>query len=254
MRIWYAKDYNKMSKMAAAIVASQVTLKPSSVLAFITGSTPIGTYKELIRKYEEEEVDFSSAKVMNIDEYVGLSKTSDQSYSYFMYHNLYKYINVFEENTLMFRGENLELDKECQRMEANLKRFGTIDLHLLGIGRNGHVAFNEPSDSFSKGIRHVELSNETIEDNSRFFDTRSDVPKRAYTFGIRTIMSAKRILLLASGEAKQEILYKALFGPITPAVPASVLQLHPDVDVIADEKALKEVIQRMPEEIVNLRR
>lgn len=254
MRVWYAKDYNKMSKMAASMVASQITLKPNSFLALITGSTPIGTYKELIRKHEEDELDFSNVRVVNIDEYVGLPKTSDQSYSYFMYHNLYKFLNLAEENILTFRGENLELDKECQRMETNLRRQGTIDLHLLGIGRNGHIAFNEPSDSFSKGIRHVELSKETVEDNSRFFDSRSDVPKRAISFGVKTIMSARRILLLASGETKQEILFKALFGPITPEVPASALQLHPNVDVIADEKALKEIIARFPDEVLGMKK
>ncbi len=243
MRLYRAKDYDDMSRKAANIISAQVTLKPDCVLGLATGSTPIGTYKQLIERYQNGDLDFSQVRTANLDEYKGLTKDNDQSYYYFMYNNLFKDINIDMANTNIPDGTNPDGAAEAARYDQVVRDLGGVDLQLLGMGHNGHIGFNEPSDSFDKGTHCVDLQPSTIEANKRFFASIDDVPKQAYTMGIQTIMSARSILLLVSGADKAEILYKALRGPITPHVPASVLQLHKDVIVIADEAALSKFDQ-----------
>lgn len=252
MRVWFTKDYAAMSRLAANIISAGVVLKNDSVLGLSTGSTPVGIYKELIERYSAKDVDFSKVTVINQDEYIGLPKDSDQSYAYFMYHNFYKGVNVAEKNRHIPNGENLDIAKECKRYEKVISDAGGIDMLLLGIGSDGHIAFNEPGEVFKKYVHAEDLNENTIEANSRFFDSLSDVPKRAYTIGIKNIMDSRRIVLAVNGEHKAEILSKAVLGSITPQVPASILQLHPNVDVVADEKALKKIIELSPDIISNL--
>lgn len=243
MRLYRAKDYNDMSRKAANIISAQIILKPDCVLGLATGSTPIGTYQQLIARYQEGDLDFSQVRTANLDEYRGLTRDNDQSYYYFMYHNLFKEVNIDMANTNIPDGTNPDSAAEAARYDQVIRDLGGIDLQLLGMGHNGHIGFNEPSDAFDKGTHCVDLQPSTIEANKRFFASIDDVPKQAYTMGIQTIMSARKILLLVSGAEKAEILYKALCGPITPHVPASVLQLHNDVTVVADEAALSKFDQ-----------
>lgn len=238
MRIIKATDYNDLSRKAANVIAAQVTLKPDCVLGLATGSSPLGTYKELIEGYEKGVLDFSGVKSVNLDEYKGLTRTDDQSYYYFMHNNLFKYININPENTNVPDGTESDSTRECTRYEDVIKRLGGIDLQLLGLGHNGHIGFNEPDEAFAPSTHCVDLAESTIEANKRFFASADDVPRQAYTMGIGTIMKASRILLIVSGTDKAQILHDVLFGPITPQVPASVLQLHKDVIVVADEAAM----------------
>ena len=237
MKIIKTKDYADMSRKAANIIAAQVIMKPDCVLGLATGSTPIGTYKELIKAYENGDLDFSLVKTANLDEYRGLEKTNDQSYDYFMKDNLFNHININFENLNIPNGEKPDAEEECARYEAVVKALGGQDLQLLGMGHNGHIGFNEPADEFPKVTHCVDLQESTIQANKRFFEKVEDVPTQAYTMGIGTIMQAKKILVIASGTDKAEIVKKAFFGPITPQVPASILQLHPDVTVVVDEAA-----------------
>jgi glucosamine-6-phosphate deaminase len=237
MKIIKTKDYADMSRKAANIIAAQVIMKPDCVLGLATGSTPIGTYKELIKAYENGDLDFSLVKTANLDEYRGLEKTNDQSYDYFMKDNLFNHININFENLNIPNGEKPDAEEECARYEAVVKALGGQDLQLLGMGHNGHIGFNEPADEFPKETHCVDLQESTIQANKRFFEKVEDVPTQAYTMGIGTIMQAKKILVVASGADKAEIVKKAFFGPITPQVPASILQLHPDVTVVVDEAA-----------------
>ena len=237
MKIIKTKDYADMSRKAANIIAAQVIMKPDCVLGLATGSTPIGTYKELIKAYENGDLDFSLVKTVNLDEYRGLEKTNDQSYDYFMKDNLFNHININFENLNIPNGEKPDAEEECARYEAVVKALGGQDLQLLGMGHNGHIGFNEPADEFPKETHCVDLQESTIQANKRFFEKVEDVPTQAYTMGIGTIMQAKKILVVASGADKAEIVKKAFFGPITPQVPASILQLHPDVTVVVDEAA-----------------
>jgi glucosamine-6-phosphate deaminase len=237
MKIIKTKDYADMSRKAANIIAAQVIMKPDCVLGLATGSTPIGTYKELIKAYENGDLDFSLVKTANLDEYRGLEKTNDQSYDYFMKDNLFNHININFENLNIPNGEKPDAEEECARYEAVGKALGGQDLQLLGMGHNGHIGFNEPADEFPKETHCVDLQESTIQANKRFFEKVEDVPTQAYTMGIGTIMQAKKILVVASGADKAEIVKKAFFGPITPQVPASILQLHPDVTVVVDEAA-----------------
>ena len=237
MKIIKTKDYADMSRKAANIIAAQVIMKPDCVLGLATGSTPIGTYKELIKAYENGDLDFSQVKTANLDEYRGLEKTNDQSYDYFMKDNLFNHININFENLNIPNGEKPDAEEECARYEAVVKALGGQDLQLLGMGHNGHIGFNEPADEFPKETHCVDLQESTIQANKRFFEKVEDVPTQAYTMGIGTIMQAKKILVVASGADKAEIVKKAFFGPITPQVPASILQLHPDVTVVVDEAA-----------------
>ena len=243
MRLYRAKDYNDMSRKAANIISAQIILKPDCVLGLATGSTPIGTYQQLIERYREGDLDFSQVRTANLDEYRGLTRDNDQSYYYFMYHNLFKVVNIDMASTNIPDGTNPDSAAEAARYDQVIRDLGGVDLQLLGMGHNGHIGFNEPSDAFDKGTHCVDLQPSTIEANKRFFASIDDVPKQAYTMGIQTIMSARKILLLVSGAEKAEILHKALCGPITPHVPASVLQLHNDVTVVADEAALSKFDQ-----------
>ena len=237
MKIIKTKDYADMSRKAANIIAAQVIMKPDCVLGLATGSTPIGTYKELIKAYENGDLDFSLVKTANLDEYRGLEKSNDQSYDYFMKDNLFNHININFDNLNIPNGEKPDAEEECKRYEEVVKALGGQDLQLLGMGHNGHIGFNEPADEFPKETHCVDLQESTIQANKRFFEKVEDVPTQAYTMGIGTIMQAKKILVIASGVDKAEIVKKAFFGPITPQVPASILQLHADVTVVVDEAA-----------------
>lgn len=241
MRIYRAKDYADMSRKAANIVSAQVIMKPDCVLGLATGSTPIGLYKQLVEWYQKGDLDFSEVRTVNLDEYKGLSRDNDQSYYYFMHAQLFDHVNIPVENTHLPNGMEMDSEKECARYSKLIRSMGGIDLQLLGIGHNGHIGFNEPEEAFETDVHCVDLTKSTIEANKRFFASADEVPKQAYTMGIKTIMQAKKILIVASGEDKAEIVHDAFFGPITPKVPASVLQLHNDVTLVADEAALKKV-------------
>ena len=241
MQIYRAKDYEDMSKKAANIIASQIVLKADCVLGLATGSTPIGAYKNLVEKYEQGDLDFSQVTTVNLDEYKGLPRENDQSYYYFMHDNLFDHVNVKPENTHLPDGTKEDSDEECARYEELIRTLGGQDLQLLGLGHNGHIGFNEPDAIFEKATHCVDLQESTIEANKRFFASADDVPKQAYTMGIGTIMQAKKILVVVSGEDKADTVAKAFFGPVTPEVPASILQFHKDVILVADEAALSKV-------------
>lgn len=238
MNIYKTKDYEDMSRRAAAIVAAQVILKPDCVLGLATGSSPVGLYQHLIRQYEAGELDFSKVTSVNLDEYKGLGPDHPQSYRRFMDSNLFDHINIDKENTFVPDGLEEDSDKACSEYDRRIAQTGGVDLQLLGLGNNGHIGFNEPDESFQCDTHCVRLAQSTIEANKRFFAGEDEVPRYAYTMGIRSIMCAKKILLIVSGSAKAEALKAALYGPVTPKVPASVLQLHPDVAVVADAEAL----------------
>lgn len=235
MQFVTVKSYEELSQKAANIIASQVILKPTCVLGLATGSSPVGTYKKLIEKCESGEIDFSDVITVNLDEYVGLDSSNDQSYRYFMEDNLFKSINIKKENTYVPNGCADDLKAEGKAYDDRIKAFGGIDLQLLGIGLDGHIGFNEPDSYFTAETHEVVLDESTIKANSRFFANEDEVPKKAITMGMMSIMQAKKILLVANGASKKDILEKAFFGPITPEVPASILQLHPDVTVIFSE-------------------
>lgn len=241
MQIYRAKDYEDMSRKAANIIASQVVLKPDCVLGLATGSTPIGAYKNLVEKYEQGDLDFSQVTTVNLDEYKGLPRENDQSYYYFMHDNLFDHVNVKPENTHLPDGTKEDANEECARYEELIRSLGGQDLQLLGLGHNGHIGFNEPDAVFEKTTHCVDLQESTIEANKRFFASADEVPKQAYTMGIGTIMQAKKILVVVSGEDKADTVAKAFFGPVTPEVPASILQFHKDVILVADEAALSKV-------------
>lgn len=241
MRIYKAKDYDDMSRKAANIISAQVILKPDCVLGLATGSTPIGTYKQLIDWYNKGDIDFSEVTTVNLDEYKGLDKDNDQSYYYFMHHNFFDHVNISPDSINLPNGMEPDSAKECARYDEVIRSVGGVDLQLLGLGHNGHIGFNEPAEEFKKGTHCVDLQTSTIEANARFFASMDDVPKQAYTMGIRTIMSAKKILVVVSGADKAGIVKKAFTGPVTPHVPASLLQMHPDVTVVGDAAALSEL-------------
>ena len=238
MRIICAKDYKEMSEMAADIIGAQILLKPDAVLGLATGSTPIGTYEELVRRYEAGRLDFGKIKTVNLDEYRGLTRDNDQSYYYFMHTHLFDHININKNNTNVPDGMEPDALKAGQDYENIIKNYGGIDLQLLGLGNNGHIGFNEPGDEFIDKTHVVDLTESTIEANKRFFASIDDVPKQAYTMGIGSIMRAKRVLMVVNGKGKAEIVKEAFFGPITPKVPASILQLHNDFILIGDAEAL----------------
>jgi glucosamine-6-phosphate deaminase len=224
--------------MAANIIWAQVVTKPESVLGLATGSSAEGIYKFLAEKHLEGDADFSKAKSVNLDEYVGLPPDDPNSYNFFMKSRLFDHINLKEHFLPNGAAENT--DEECLRYE-NLLNSMDIDMQILGIGVNGHIGFNEPGEVFSKGVRVVDLEESTRVANSRFFKSLADVPKKAYTMGVAQIMKAKKILLLANGESKSDALYKAIKGDITPKLPASILQIHQEVIIIGDELALKKI-------------
>ena len=238
MKIFVTETYDAMSRKAANILSSQITLDPASVIGLATGSTPVGTYKVLIERCQSGDLDFSQVKTINLDEYVGLAPDHDQSYRYFMQTNLFDHINIKRENTHVPNGLAADPDAECARYDEIIDTLGPIDIQVLGMGHNGHIGFNEPADHFPVGTHCVDLTEETIEANKRFFASKDDVPRQAYTMGVGTIMNARKVLLIASGADKAEIIKKSFFGPVTPEIPASILQMHPDFTLVADEAAL----------------
>ncbi|MCI6064488.1 MAG: glucosamine-6-phosphate deaminase [Roseburia inulinivorans] len=241
MKIIRTKDYRDMSRKAANIISAQMILKDDSVLGLATGSTPIGTYDQLVDWYKKGDLDFSKITTVNLDEYKGLPKENDQSYWYFMNKNLFSRVNIRPDYHFLPDGMNLDSANECERYEKLIDSLGGIDLQLLGLGRNGHIGFNEPCDSFPQDVHVVDLTESTIEANKRFFASADDVPKQAYTMGVGTILRAKMILLVVSGKDKAAALNAVVNGPITPQVPGSVLRLHPNVIIVADEDALSEM-------------
>ena len=232
MRIYCTKDYKEMSRKAANLISAQVIIKPDCVLGLATGSTPIGIYDQLVEWYHKNDIDFSEVTTVNLDEYRGLTKENDQSYYYFMHTHLFDRVNIRPDHSFIPDGTCEDSEFECSRYENQIRSLGGIDMQLLGLGRNGHIGFNEPGEAFEKETHCVKLTESTVKANSRFFDTIDEVPKEAYTMGIKAIMQAKKIVVVVSGEGKAEIAKKAFFGPVTPKVPASVLQLHNDVTVI----------------------
>lgn len=231
MRVLEVRNYGEMSALAAELIGAQVLLKPRCVLGLATGSSPIGTYERLVEAHRAGRLDFSQVRTMNLDEYCGLRGDDPNSYRYFMDHHLFSRVNLQRENTHLPNGAAPDLEEECRRYEALIQSLGGVDLQLLGIGRNGHIGFNEPSDSFPPVVHTVQLTESTIQANSRLFERIEDVPTQAITMGVGTILKAERILLIA-GADKRYILEEALTGRVTPQVPASVLQLHRDVTVI----------------------
>jgi glucosamine-6-phosphate deaminase len=244
MRIYKAKDYNDLSRKAANIISAQIIMKPDAVLGLATGSSPVGTYRQLIEWYKKGDLDFAEIRTVNLDEYKGLAPDNPQSYAFFMKTNLFSHVNVLPENTFIPNGLEEDSVKECSRYDQVLRDLGGIDLQLLGIGGNGHIGFNEPGNNFDKETHCVTLTEKTIDANARFFSSRDEVPGFAYTMGIKNIMQARSILLIASGEDKAQAMYDSFFGPITPNVPGSILQLHNHVTVVADEAALGRILEK----------
>lgn len=238
MKIYSAQDYQSMSRKAANILSAHVILKPDSVLGLATGSTPIGMYKQLIEWYNKGDIDFSQVHTVNLDEYLGLAPTHDQSYRYFMQTNLFDHVNVPPENTNVPNGLAPDPEAECARYDQVIAGLGGIDVQVLGMGHNGHIGFNEPEEAFELETHVVNLTDNTIDANARFFASRDEVPRQAITMGIKSIMQARHILVVVSGADKAEIVKRAFFGPVTPKVPASILQMHPHVSLVADEAAL----------------
>ncbi len=239
MNIYKTKNYEEMSRRAAAILSAQVILKPNCVLGLATGSSPVGLYECLVKQYQNGELDFSKVTSVNLDEYKGLAPDHPQSYRKFMDSHLFDHINIDKTHTFVPNGLEEDSDKACRDYDRFIEQTGGVDLQLLGLGNNGHIGFNEPGETFQCGTHCIELTQSTIEANKRFFASEAEVPRYAHTMGIRGIMCAKKILLIVSGKAKAEALKAALYGPVTPKVPASVLQLHPDVAVVADEEAMQ---------------
>ena len=237
MRIYLTKDYDAMSRKAANIISAQIILKPDSVLGLATGSTPIGLYRQLVEWYRKGDLDFSEVITVNLDEYQGLGIDDPESYAYYMKEHLFSQVNLRPENCHLPDGKNADSDDACGRYNALLESLGRQDLQLLGLGKNGHIGFNEPSEYFGKDVHCVELSRSTVEANRRFFAAGKDVPAYAYTMGIRSILRARKILVIASGEDKAEAVKQVFFGEVTPYVPGSILQLHNDVILVCDEGA-----------------
>lgn len=241
MKIYVTEDYQSMSRQAANILSAQVILNPASVLGLATGSTPVGLYRQLVAWYQKHDLDFSEVKTVNLDEYVGLAPGHDQSYRYFMQSNFFDHINIAPENTNLPNGQAADLAAECQRYNQVIRDLGGIDIQLLGMGHNGHIGFNEPGDAFELETHVANLSERTIAANARFFSSLDEVPRQALTMGIKTIMQARRILVAVSGEEKADAVKAALTGPVTPKLPASILQLHPNVTLVADKAAMSKM-------------
>lgn len=240
-----AKDYDEMSRKAANIISAQMISKEDSVLGLATGSTPIGTYACLVERYEKGDLDFSKITSVNLDEYKGLPHENDQSYYYFMNDNLFSKVNIDLNNTYVPDGTIEDSAEACAKYDEIVCATGGVDLQLLGLGHNGHIGFNEPAEVFPKGTHCVNLTQSTIDANARFFASKEEVPTQAYTMGIQTIMSAKKILVVVSGEDKADIVEKAFLGDVTPNVPASILQLHQDVTIVGDEAAFSKIMDRI---------
>lgn len=236
MKIISVKNYEEMSNLAADIIAAQIKEKPDCVLGLATGSSPVGTYKRLIEDNKEGKIDFKSVTSVNLDEYVGLDGTNDQSYRYFMDNNLFNFVNIDKAKTFVPNGCAEDLKAEGEAYDKMIEELGGIDLQLLGIGLDGHIGFNEPDSVFTAATHEVVLDESTIKANARFFKNEDEVPKKAITMGMMSIMKAKKVLLIANGKAKKDIINKAFYGAVDPMVPASILQLHPDVTVIFAEE------------------
>ena len=241
MKIYQEKDYDALSRRAANLISAEVIRKPDCVLGLATGSTPVGTYRQLSAWNQKGDFSFKDVRTVNLDEYLGLPPTHDQSYRYFMQENLFDKIDIPFEHTHVPDGMAADPEQECRRYDELVRSLGYADLQLLGLGRNGHIGFNEPGDCFRKATHVVELTQNTIEANARFFENEAAVPKKAITMGIGCIMAARRVLLVASGANKAEAVYRTVCGPITPQCPASILQLHNDVVIVGDEEALSMV-------------
>ena len=237
MEFIVAKNYEEMSRKAADVIAELVARKPSCILGLATGSTPEGLYAQLVKDCQEGKISFKDVSTYNLDEYRGLENDHPQSYHYFMEQHLFNHVDIDLAATHVPDGSNPDAAAACADYEAAIKASGGVDMQLLGLGHNGHIGFNEPADTFAKETNCVELTRSTIEANSRLFDHIDEVPTQAYTMGIGTIMRAAKILVVANGEGKAQIVRDAFFGPVTPQVPASILQFHPDVTVIVDEAA-----------------
>ncbi|WP_165061173.1 glucosamine-6-phosphate deaminase [Adlercreutzia sp. ZJ154] len=237
MNIIIADDYEKMSRIAADIIAEKVRNQPKCVLGLATGSTPIGTYENLVADCKAGKVDFSDVTTFNLDEYVGLQPENDQSYRYFMNTNLFDHVNIDKARTHVPDGSNPDAAAVCEPYDEAIASAGGIELQLLGLGHNGHIGFNEPADEFPVGTHIVDLTETTIQANSRLFDNADQVPRQAYTMGIGTIMGAREVLVVVSGEDKAETVALAFSGPVRPQVPASVLQLHPNCTIVLDKAA-----------------
>ncbi len=241
MKIYRARDYKDMSRKAANIISAQIIMRPNCVLGLATGSTPVGTYEQLVEWYHKGDLDFSEVTTVNLDEYKGLTRENDQSYYYFMNEHLFRHVNIDTNRTYLPDGTNMDSEGECARYNQIIHDLGGVDLQLLGLGHNGHIGFNEPNNAFEKETHCVDLAPSTIEANKRFFASAEDVPKQAYTMGIKTIMQARKILVAVSGADKADIVKRAFFGPVTPEVPASILQMHNDVILVGDEAALSKL-------------
>ncbi|MBN2289072.1 MAG: glucosamine-6-phosphate deaminase [Candidatus Glassbacteria bacterium] len=246
MEVIVKPTYDEVSKLAAGMIAEFLRCKPRAVLGFATGSTPLGTYKELIRLHREEGLDFSQAVTFNLDEYIGLPKDNDQSYHYFMWENLFKHINVLEANVHIPDGMSEDLHRHCLEYEEEIFDHGGLDVQLLGIGSNGHIAFNEPGSSLGSRTRIKTLDEKTRQDNARFFKSIDEVPRYCLTMGIGTILEAEKLILLANGANKAEAVQKTVEGPITASVPASAIQLHPNATVIVDKAASGKLTRKYP--------
>lgn len=237
IRIIKASDPSQVGKLAADQFEALIAAKPACLLGLATGSTPLPLYRELIDREKSGRIDFSRVRSANLDEYKGLSGTHEQSYRYFMQTNLFDHISIRPENTIVPDGLAADVEAMCRTYEEKIENWGGVDLQLLGIGHDGHIGFNEPADHFPLTTHEVQLEEITRQANKRFFGSIDEVPTAAYTMGIGTVMAARKILLIATGADKADILYRSLRGPITPQVPASILQLHPDVTVICDDAA-----------------
>ncbi len=238
MEVIIKNNYQEMSQSAADYLINTVKEKNDAILGLPTGSTPVGMYQTVINQYRGK-ISFKNVRTFNLDEYIGLDKTNINSYRYFMDENLFSHIDIKEENIHIPNGIAKDMDKECMDYEKQLGSTGRMDIMYLGIGQNGHIGFNEPEDFFEPFTHMVKLTEDTIEANKRFFDDLESMPKTAITMGIKTIMSAKKIILLASGSSKAQAILKTVKGKITPRVPASVLQLHDNVTLIIDKDAAK---------------
>ncbi|MBN2372352.1 glucosamine-6-phosphate deaminase [bacterium] len=237
MEIIITSGYDEMSRRCARIIADEIKKKYDIVLGLATGGTPIGTYKELIRLHKEDGLDFSKVKSFNLDEYIGLSPLHKDSYNFFMWENLFKHVNINPGNVYVPQGDTNDPEEFCRWYEEQIKKAGGIDLQLLGIGGDGHIAFNEPGSSFASRTRVKALDKQTIEDNARFFEREEDVPRFAITMGIGTIMEARKILLIVNGEKKADVCARFIEGPVTSQITASALQLHNHATVILDKAA-----------------
>ncbi|NBI11071.1 glucosamine-6-phosphate deaminase [Colidextribacter sp. OB.20] len=242
MKIYREKDYDAMSRRAAQIIAGEITHNPACALGLATGSTPEGAYKYLVDWYKQGLVSFRDVLSVNLDEYVGLAPDHDQSYRYFMQSNLFDHVDILPENTRVPDGLTKDPEAFCAEYDAYIRSLGYVNLQLLGIGRNGHIGFNEPGDHFVKETHVVDLTESTIDANARFFASRDDVPRQAISMGMGAIMGAKKVLLCASGEDKADAICRSVSGPITPECPGSILQLHKNVVLVADEAALSKLI------------